>query len=66
MEILKKIWNFLFGKKKEPVVLEETPVEEEVIVGAPTEVKVESKVDHCVTHTRFKVSCPACVVAATQ
>ena len=30
------------------------------------EVTVESKVDHCVTHTRFKVSCPACVVAATQ
>ena len=30
MEILKKIWNFLFGsKKEEPVVLEETPAEEE-------------------------------------
>ena len=59
MEILKKIWNFLFGsKKEEPVVLEETPAKEEP--------KVESKVDHCVTHTRFKVSCPACVVAATQ
>jgi len=30
------------------------------------EVKVESKVDHCAGHTRFKVSCPACVAAVTQ
>ena len=62
MEILKKIWNFLFGKKKEPVVVEETPVEEEVIVGAPTEVKVES-VDHCSGHTRYRVNCDLCNAA---
>ena len=41
MEILKKIWNFLFGSKEEPVVLEETPAEEKEAVA------------HCVTHTRF-------------
>ena len=62
MKILKKIWNFLFGKKKEPVVLEETPVEEEVIVGAPTEVEVES-VDHCSGHTRYRVNCDLCNAA---
>ncbi len=62
MKILKKIWNFLFGKKKEPVVLEETPAEEEVIVGAPTEVKVES-VDHCSGHTRYRVNCDLCNAA---
>ena len=62
MKILKKIWNFLFGKKKEPVVLEETPVEEEVIVGAPTEAKVES-VDHCSGHTRYRVNCDLCNAA---
>ena len=62
MKILKKIWNFLFGKKKEPVVVEETPVEEEVIVGAPTEVKVES-VGHCSGHTRYRVNCDLCNAA---
>ena len=40
----------------EPVVMEE--IKEEV--------KVESKVDHCAGHTRFRVSCPACVAAVSQ
>ena len=61
MKILKKIWNFLFGKKKEPVVLEETAAEE-VIVGAPTEMKVES-VGHCSGHTRYRVNCDLCNAA---
>jgi len=45
----------------EPVVLEETPAEE-VIVGAPTEMKVES-VGHCSGHTRYRVNCDLCNAA---
>ena len=53
MKILKKIWNFLvFGSKKEPVVLEETAVEEK-----------KETVPHCGTHTRFKKNCPNCLSA---
>ena len=48
MEILKKIWNFLFGSKEEPVVLEETPAE-------------ESTVDPCDSHLRFRKNCPNCL-----
>jgi hypothetical protein len=51
MKILKKIWNFLFGKKEAPVVLEETPAEE------------KEAVPHCGTHTRFKKNCPNCLSA---
>jgi len=54
MNLLKKIWNFLFGKKKEPVVVEETPVVEE---------KEESTVQHCVSHIRFRKNCPDCLRA---
>ena len=61
MNLLKKLWNFLFGKKEAPVVLEETPAEE-VIVGAPTEMKVES-VGHCSGHTRYRVNCDLCNAA---
>ena len=52
MNLLKKLWNFLFGSKEEPVVLE-TPAE-------------ESTVDHCTTHLRFRKHCLDClrVVAA--
>ena len=53
MNLLKKLWNFLFGSKEEPVVLEEAAVE-------------ESTVDHCATHLRFRKHCLDClrVVAA--
>ena len=51
MEILKKIWNFLFGsKKEEPVVVEETPAK-------------ESTVQHCGSHIRFRKNCPDCLRA---
>ena len=52
MNIFKKIWNFLFGSKEEPVVLE-TAAE-------------ESTVNHCNTHLRFRKHCPDClrVIAA--
>ena len=55
MNFLKKIWNFLFGSKEEPVVLEEAVVEE-----TPAE---ESTVDHCNTHLRFRKHCPDCLRA---
>ena len=58
MNLLKKLWNFLFGSKEEPVVSiepvdglnEETPAE-------------ESTVDHCTTHLRFRKHCPDCLRA---
>ena len=52
MNFLKKIWNFLFGSKEDPVVLE-TPAEESIV-------------NHCTTHLRFRKHCPEClkVVAA--
>ena len=49
MNLLKKWWNFLFGSKEEPVVLE-TPAE-------------ESTVDHCTTHLRFRKNCLDCLRA---
>jgi len=45
----------------ESAVVEETAAEE-VIVGAPTEAKVES-VDHCSGHTRYRVNCDLCNAA---
>ena len=53
MNLLKKLWNFLFGSKEEPVVLEEA-AEEEV---------EELTVDHCNTHLRFRRHCPDCLRA---
>ena len=49
MNLLKKLWDFLFGKKEEePVVLEEPAVE-------------KLTVNHCGSHIRFKKSCPDCL-----
>ena len=52
MNIFKKFWNFLFGSKEEPVVLEESIVEEE---------EVNQTVNHCNTHLRFRKNCPDCL-----
>ena len=49
MNLLKKLWNFLFGSKEEPVVLEE-PV-------------AEKRAQHCGTHLRFRKNCPDCLSA---
>jgi hypothetical protein len=48
--MFKKLWNFLFGKKKEeePIVLKET---------------VASTVNHCGTHKRFIKGCKNCLRA---
>ena len=43
--MFKKIWNFLFGKKEEPIILE----------------TVEEKPEHCSSHLRFRKSCPDCL-----
>ena len=53
MNLFKKLWNFLFGSKEEPVVLEEAAAE-------------ESTVNHCNSHLRFRKNCLDClrVVAA--
>jgi len=47
MNLLKKLWNFLFGKQEEPVVLEETAAKE--------------LVQHCESHLRFRKHCPDCL-----
>ena len=52
MNLCEKLWNFLFGKKEEPLVLEETLVEE-----------VKETVNHCTTHLRFRKHCPDCLRA---
>ena len=52
MEILKKIWNFLVGSKKETM----DPIEEKdepVIVE-----EVKEVVQHCESHMRFRKNCP--------
>jgi hypothetical protein len=56
MNLLKKLWNFLFGKKEEPVVLEEYTAEEDVQ-------KIIQSVNHCSTHLRFRKTCPDCLRA---
>ena len=53
MNLLKKLWNFLFGSKEEPVVLEEAAVEE-------VQEEVQT-VNHCGTHLRFRKHCPDCL-----
>ena len=55
MNLLKKLWNFLFGSKEEPVVLEEAAVEE-------VQEEVQT-VNHCNTHLRFRKHCPDCLRA---
>tara|TARA_R110002074_G_C12419881_1_gene655821 strand:+ start:934 stop:1092 length:159 start_codon:yes stop_codon:yes gene_type:complete len=46
MNLLKKLWNFLFGSKEEkPVVLE----------------KPAATVQHCESHLRFRKNCPDCL-----
>ena len=58
MNLLKKLWNFLFGSKEEPVVSIE-PVDG--LNEEPLEL-----VNHCNSHLRFRKTCPDClrVVAA--
>ena len=50
MNLLKKLWSFLFGSKEEPVILEEPAVE-----------KAIQTVNHCDAHLRFRKNCPDCL-----
>ena len=54
MNLLKKLWNFLFGSKEEPVVLEEAAVEE---------IPTEEPAQHCNSHLRFRKNCLDCLRA---
>ena len=56
MNLLKKLWNFLFGSKEEPVILEEYTAEEDVQ-------KIIQSAQHCGTHLRFRKHCPDCLRA---
>jgi len=57
IKYLKKLWKKLFGKS-------ETKISEYAAAGtrgADYGIKeVSLKPEHCVTHNRFKKSCPAC------
>ena len=58
MNLLKKLWNFLFGSKEEPVVLEEVDLNK---IYDPEEPK--ETVQHCESHLRFRKTCPDCLRA---
>ena len=66
MNLLKKIWNFLFGSKEEEAI-EEVDLnkiydsEEPVVLETAVE---ESTVNHCATHLRFRRHCLDCLRVA--
>jgi len=49
MNLLKKLWNFLFGKKEEEFCRD--------LAGTGSDLGLE----HCGSHTRFKKSCLDCL-----
>ena len=57
MNLLKKIWNFLFGSK------EEEAIEEVDLNKIYDSEEPEETVQHCGTHLRFKKNCPDCLRA---
>ena len=61
MNLLKKLWNFLFGKKEESTV-EEAGEEVDLNKIYDSE-EPEETVQHCGSHIRFKKSCPDCLRA---
>ena len=56
MNLLKKLWNFLFGSKEEAI--EEVDLNKIYDSEEP-----EETVDHCTTHLRFRKHCPDCLRA---
>jgi len=56
---IKSLIEKVFGKKEEPIILEEETKQEEV-----KEVVTEPEKIQCNTHSRFIKSCPICVEAA--
>ena len=62
MNLLKKLWNFLFGKKEE----ESNEESDRDLVGTGSDLgldKEEPTVQHCGSHLRFKKSCLDCLKA---
>ena len=57
---IKSLIEKVFGKKEEPIILEDEPKQEEVkevVIAEPKKIQ-------CNTHSRFKKSCPTCNEAA--
>jgi len=57
MNLLKKLWDFLFGSK------EEETIEEVDLNKIYDSEEPEETVQHCGSHIRFKKSCPVCLRA---
>ena len=57
MNLLKKLWNFLFGKK------EEEAIEEVDLNKIYDSEEPEETVQHCGSHMRFRKKCPDCLRA---
>ena len=57
MNLLKKLWNFLFGKKEEEAI-EEVDLNKMYDSEEP-----EETVQHCGSHLRFRKTCPDCLRA---
>ena len=55
MNLLKKLWNFLFGKKEEEA-MEEVDLNKIYDSEEPKET-----VQHCNDHLRFRKNCPGCL-----
>jgi|TARA_R110000824_G_scaffold25389_1_gene88496 hypothetical protein len=59
MNLLKKLWNFLFGSKEE----KDPHLELYEDVPEPEEKMHTESVQHCMTHLRFRKNCPDCLRA---
>ena len=57
MNLLKKLWNFLFGSK------EEEAIEEVDLNKIYDSEEPEETVQHCGSHLRFRKTCPDCLRA---
>ena len=57
MNLLKKLWNFLFGSK------EEEAIEEVDLNKIYDSEEPEEAVQHCGSHLRFRKNCPDCLRA---
>jgi hypothetical protein len=57
MNLLKKLWDFLFGSK------EEEAIEEVDLNKIYDSEEPEETVQHCESHLRFRKNCPDCLRA---
>ena len=63
MNLLKKLWNFLFGKKEEDSVVLGDSAEEVDLNKIYDSEEPEETVQHCGSHLRFRKTCPDCLRA---